>query len=47
MRLATAEDSYLWCCMACHQVIYDRNTEGYWRYLRMHRRQAKEPELNT
>lgn len=47
MRLATTEDSYLWCCVACHQLIYDRNAQGNWTYLTLHHCPAKEVELKN
>ncbi len=38
-NLATTEDSYVWCCIACHALIFDRGT---WQCLDMHRCSVKE-----
>lgn len=33
-KLSTKEDRYVWCCVNCHGLVYDRGT---WEYLNMHR----------
>lgn len=35
-NLSTREDDYLWCCSACHTLVYDEGDTTGWRYLKMH-----------
>lgn len=34
MRLCKAEDSYTWCCLYCHALVFDQGVT--WHFLGLH-----------